>query len=463
MTRLSSLRRLNLRAELRLALLAATETCWIYAAVLTIGAVAGLPRQISPIAIFFVYWIALLVGRLLPRVHGTWRVLQVLTVWIALVTILAAIRIGLYGDLPLTDLAWLSAYFANALGFFERGTAEQFSTVALVFSFVRGLGLAQRPLTLWVVGFGFRLGIVIFFALAIFSTFIVRVEFIILLFVYFSLSLLAIALARIEEAGQERPLGGKWVVVMLTAIVATLLLGFITTRFFTLETIGALFALLAPLGIIAQFVLTLIAIPLLYLLDIFGALLAPLFDLLRIVLARMELPALNSDPAVAETWERVTRSFVDLLPYLRMLGIMLVVFLIGWIIARALNKRVKWREEEMFVREALDADDGFAPESRKRARAPRFARHAIHAENVRRIYAALLAHAAALGLARRDAETPLEFLPRLAARFPASAPALQTITRAYVAVHYAQQPATDTQVRELRALWQRTRAEMREK
>ncbi|MBI4672499.1 MAG: DUF4129 domain-containing protein [Chloroflexi bacterium] len=463
MTKPSSLARLNLRAELRLALLAATEACWIYAAVLTVGTAAGFPRQVSPVGIFLVYWIALSVGRLLPGSHQAWRLLQVITVLIALVAVLAAIRIGLYTDLPLTDVAWLPAYFARALAFFDQSTAEQFSTLALIFAFLRGLSLAQRPLTLWAVGFGFRLGIVAFFGIALFAAFTVRVDFIFWIFVYFALSLLAIALARIEDEGQEYPLGPKWAGVLLAAIATTMLLGFFASQFLTLETIGALFALLAPLGSVVRFILTLIAVPLFYLLDILGGLLAPLFDLLRSALANLKPLAPGDNPAMLDILNRVTRGVEDLYPYLRLLGVMLVIGVIGWVIARALNKRVKWAEKEMFAREQLDEDDGFAPEPRPRARAPRFARHEIHAENVRRIYAALLAQAAALGLPRRDAETPFEFLPRLVARFPDSTAALQTITDAYVAVHYAQQPATDAQVRELRAIWQHTRAEMREK
>jgi hypothetical protein len=84
----------------------------------------------------------------------------------------------------------------------------------------------------------------------------------------------------------------------------------------------------------------------------------------------------------------------------------------------------------------------------------------IHAENVRRIYAALLAHAEMLGLKRREAETPFEFLPRLVAHFPDVSGDLHTITDAYVAVHYAQAPATEPQVRELRARWHKTRQAM---
>jgi hypothetical protein len=452
----------NLRAELQLALLAASEACWIYAVVLTIGTVAGAPRQVSPLGIFFVYWIALLVGRFLPRVQHAWRVLQFVTVAIALAAILIAVRVGLYGDAPLADLSWLPNYLGRTLAFFERTTAEEFSTLALIFAFLRGMSFAPRALTLWVVGFYFRLGIVIFFGAALVSALTVPVDFTVWIFVYFALSLPAIALARIEEAGQERPLGPSWALVMLTTIAATLLLGFLAAQFFTLKTINALFELLAPLDLIAQIIFTLLAVPLFFLLELAANLLAPVFDLIRNALANLQTLPIGSNPEIVRVLNVIARVVVDLVPYLRLLGVFVVVIFLGWLIARALNKRMKWEEKELYARAALEDRDGFAAAKAPPTQPARFARHEIHAENVRRIYAALLVQAEDAGMARRAAETPLEFLPRLSARFPDIAPALQAITNAYVAVHYAQQPATDAQVRELRAVWQQAREKMRE-
>lgn len=456
-----SLRQIHWRAELRLALLAAAEACWIYVVVLTLGAIMGAPHVISPVGIFFVYWVALQTGRLLPRSQQTWRLLQIATIVIAVIAIVIAMRIGLYETTPLTDFSWLPNYFGRTFTFFERMSAEALSTFALVFTFLRGMSFAQRPLTLWVVGFQFRLGIIIFFGAAFVSALSVPVNFIVWVFAYFAFSLPAIALARIEEAGQEGPLGGRWALVMFTAIGATMLLGFFAVQFFTLDTINALFELFSPLGFIVQILITLIAIPIFFILELAGNLLAPFFNTLRDFLAGMRLNLNGNNPEIQRVLNDVTRVIVDLAPYIRLVSVVLVVVLIGWLIARALNKRMNWQEREMFAREAVDDTDGFAPETRPRARPLRFARRELHAENVRRIYAALLAQAEGAGLKRRDAETPLEFLPRLSARFPDLAPALQQITDAYVAVHYAQQPASDAQVRELRALWQRIKPQIK--
>jgi hypothetical protein len=452
--------RLNLRGELRLALLAAAEACWIYAIALAIGTLAGFPVVVSPLGIFVVYWVGLAAGRALPRSRRAWRVLQGLTILIAFFAILAGIRIGLYPSTKVADVSWLPLYFSRVLGFFEHASAEELSTLALILAFARGLGFAQRPLTLWVIGFEFRLGIVALFLTAIFSALTVQIEIIPWIFVYFALSLVGIALARIEEAGQERPLGWRWSVVMVTALAVTMLLGFLSTQFLTLKTIDALFAFLSPLGFVLQIILTLLSIPLFFLFTLLIDLLAPVLEFLINRLGKL-FPQINfsngeSQRLITEAVQRLQ----PVIPYLRLVGVIVVILGLSWLIARALNRRMKWIEHEAYVSEAADDKEALELESRARRPAAPFSHREIHAENVRRIYAALLAHSEILGLKRREAETPFEFLPRLVSRFPDVAGDLHTITDAYVAVHYAQQPATESQVRALRGVWQETQAAM---
>jgi len=453
-------RSLPLRAQLRLALLAAAETCWIYAAVFVVSALAGAPRVVSPFGIFLTYWIALQVGRFVPRAKKTWRILQALTIAIAFLTILVVIRLSLYDQTPFADLHWLSDYFARLTMLREHGAAEQISTLALVFTFARGLSMAQRPLTLWTVGYQFRLGIVVFFVAAIISALSQSIHFGVWVFIYFGLSLPAIALARIEEAGQERPFGGKWALVMLSAIGAVMLLGFAVTQFFTLDAMNRLFEQFSPLGFVVRLLVALVAIPIFLGIELLARLLAPLLDFLRGALQNSSFALNGANADALKFLNQATRVVADLTPYLRIIGVALAVVAMGWLIARALNKRVERREREMFVSETIDDRENFAAESKPRPKRGRFARREIHAENVRRIYAALLVQAENAGLERQTAETPLEFLPRLTARFPDIAPALSEITNAYIAVHYAQRPATDAQARALRALWTRVKPKM---
>lgn len=456
-------RSINLRAELRLALLAAAESCWLYAIVLTIGVIAGFPRVISPLGIFVVYWLGLVVGRLLPRLPHAWRTLQIASVICAVLIILLAMRVGFYDEFALTSPLWLSNYFENGLAFFQRFTGEQISTLVLILAYMRALGFAQRPLTLWVIGFQFRLGIVIFFALAIIAAFAGRVDFIFWIFMFFAFSLLGIALARIEEAGQTSPLDARWTVVMFTMLAATLLVGFALTRFLTLDALNAFIAFLSPVFLVLQIIFFILALPFFILAEFLIRLLIPLFNLLANAFSKMIPTIPQTNIETVPILESVTRSFETLMPYLRLVGVVLVLVVIGWVIARALNRRMNREEEEMFLREKaprLEREYLAERERNRRKRDP--LNREVHAENVRRIYAALQAQAEALGLPRRAAETPLEFLPRLTARFPGSAANLEKITNEYVAVHYAQQQASDAQVRELRDVWKKTKEEMKQ-
>lgn len=449
---------INLRAELRLALLAAAEACWLYAIVLTIGSLMGFSRVVSPFGIFIVYWTGLLVGRALPNSNRAWRVLQALTVVFALLAILVAMRVGFYAE-PFYDFSWVAIFFGRIITLLERVTAEEISLFVLVAAFVRALGFAQRPLTLWVIGFQFRLGIVIFFAMAFIAALSTRVDFILWIFVYFALSLTGISLARIEEAGREQALGYRWALVLSTTIAATMLLGFGATQFLTLESVNAFFAFFSPLYIILAAIVSIISIPVFYLFDILGNILASIISLMRFSFPEF-FKYFNFDMTpITRVVDQVVKEAINLVPYLRLVATILFLVLIGWFIAITLNRRMKWREQ-LIAANLEDADQQVILKNRKSSHATYSKEKRVHAENVRRIYAALQLHAERLGLKRKEAETPFEFLPRLVARFPDAARDIENITRAYCGVHYAMQDATEAQVRELRAVWQRAKQQM---
>lgn len=454
-------RSIRLRAELRLALIAAGETCWLYAIGLMVGAMAGHLREVSPLGIFFVYWVGLFTGRLVPQIRQSWRSLQLLTVLIAFAAIVIAIRIGLYWDVVLADVSWLPNYFGRVLGFFERITPEVVSTLLLAAAFIRALNLAARPLTLWEVGFAFRLGIVIFFVISVLAGFAAPVDLVGPIFFYFAFFLPGIALARIEDAGQPGALGWRWAAVMLTMLAVVLLAGLALTRLVTLDTVNAFFAFISPVLIVVQAIVTLVAVPLLLVLEFLIRLLLPFLEMIAKAFSNAFPQQAQLDQPLGPALEQFSNSFASLVPYLRLLGIILMVAWIAWLIARALNKRMNRLEGELTIHEPLSDAETAEKEKRRRAAAARRPHYDTRAETVRRIYAALQAQAEALELKRREAETPLEYLPRLVERFPGSAPALKTITDLYVAVHYAQQPATEDEVRELRRLWQTTRDQMR--
>lgn len=451
----------NLRAELRLALLAGAESCWLYAIVITVGIIGGLPHEVSPFGIFIVYWLGLLAGRQLPRLPQSWRVLQILTVLVAILAILIAIRVGLYTELAITDFSWLPLYFRHIFQLFEHATPDDLSTFVLIFAFIRALGFAGQPLTLWTIGFQFRLGIVIFFVLAGIGALSTRVDFTLWIFVYFAFFLVSIALARIEDAGRVGTLGSRWAMVMLSMLAVILLIGYAATQLLTLRAVNALFAALAPVALIGEAILLIIALPIIYVLDFIFHLLSPLFKMFADFFSRFFPANTTNNPQSNQAISSVMQGLINLAPYLRLLGVILVMGILAWWIARTLNKRMNRIEEEMSAHEPMtDAEAHGKPEAR-RPRSLHLSHREIQAENVRRIYAALQAHAESFGLKRLDAETPNEYLPRLAAQFPESNADLSAITSAYVAVHYAQQNPTQERVQELRQIWLRLRDQMK--
>jgi Domain of unknown function (DUF4129) len=452
--------RINARAELRRALLAAAETCWVYAPLMILAALGGQARLLSPIGIFLVYWAGLEIGRYLPRVRRAWRMLQLLTLALAVALVLVVVRVDLYRGTPLLDFTWLPQYLNQLVSFSGGLTSEQIATLALLYAYVRGVGFGQRPLTLWFVGYQFRLGILVLFLTGLLGVLARSVDWRTPLIVFFVVSLLSIALARIEEGGREMALGGRWALILVGANVLVVLLGLFITPLLTIAAANALFVLLEPFAPVFEFLLNLILVPLFFILSLLFTLLGPIFGFLVAALRSFQQRLLPQLPTNAPD---ITRELPDLsfaLPYVRLGLLLLFVFSIALIVAHALHRRMSEWEEENFMREAAGAQDLSRAERIKRPRTAAPPPREIEAENIRRIYAALLARAAAVGVPRREAETPFEFLPRLSAQFPDATPDLQTLTDAYVAVHYAQVPATGAQVREMRGVWQRLRGQL---
>ncbi len=85
-------------------------------------------------------------------------------------------------------------------------------------------------------------------------------------------------------------------------------------------------------------------------------------------------------------------------------------------------------------------------------------RELLDAISVHNIYANVERLAARRGLPRRPAETPYEYLPRLATVFPGHDEALQHITEAYVRVQYGGRVVSGDDLDRLRAEWEALKA-----
>ncbi len=448
------------RGEFRRALLAAGETCWVYAVVATIAALGNASRVISPLSLFVAYWLALELGRFLPQLPRPFRVLQLVNVGLAAAIIVALLRLDLYREVPLLDLAWFPYLLGRLFGSYAVITPEQISALALLYMYVRGIGFGLRPLTLWFVGFQFRLGIIVLFLTALFGILTRRVDLTAPACIFFAVSLLGIALARIEESGREMALGPRWALVLAAGCLLVVLLGLLFSPLFTLASSNLILAILEPLAPLLVLILGILLVPIYWIVTAIILLLSPIINLLVNALKGIELRIGGQLFQVPSNFQPVLPDAGFLLPYAKFLAILAVLLAVGFVVARALNRHIMQMEEESFVRESAGPEQGTSRETgpRVRPRPPRPLE--IEAENIRRIYAALLHRSALMGLPKREAETPYEFLPRLVELYPEAAPDLDALTEAYVSVHYAEIPATSEQVREMRTVWQRLKRQL---
>ena len=436
-------------------LLAAMETCWVYAILSFFAYVVSFPRFISPFAIFIAYWIAIVVGRVLPRRKERWIVLQASAILIAFITMLAIARIELYDD-AWFDFAWLPNYVVNLFSILSRLTPAHLSAAAVLFAFIRGLGFGQRPMTLWFTGYQFRLGIVIFFVLLIVASIFKQFDPSLALFIYFFISLIAIALARIDELDSAQRLSSRWSGTLVVSVIVVLCLGFLLLQFLNVDSASLLLWVFTPIGLFLSALLFLMAIPAGILAGWFVELMRPLFGQLGQMMNQMsQFMPLGAQDAL-ENFQTAANS-PQLISILKTIAIAALILVVGYWLARALQRRMKIVEDEEYIRESVSRDERFGERGRrmKKKTAPRKKSTHLAAESIRRIYAALVARAAENGLPRQVAETPYEFLPRLENKFADNAADLRAITDAYVDVHYAEHTATEERVKSVKEAWER--------
>jgi hypothetical protein len=320
-------------------------------------------------------------------------------------------------------------------------------------------------MTLWFTAFQFRLGIVAFFLLLFFSSILRPFDPSPWLFVYFFLSLLAIALARIDEMESDVRFGPRWAITLLASVALVLFLGLMLLQFLTLNSVAALLQLSAPVWALVALIVTLVALPFGFLASWLIELLQPLFTGLgRFFQALSGLIPTGAADNLRQAQEQMAQlSFLE--PIFKTLFVLAVVLGVGYLIAHALNRRMKQMEDEQYVRESLSATERSAERAgtRKKKTPERRRAGTIAAESIRRIYAALVARAGEAGLPRAVAETPYEYLPRLVHTWPEQAADLHAITDAYVDVHYAEREFPAAEVNRLRELWKRIEATIKRK
>jgi hypothetical protein len=355
----------------------------------------------------------------------------------------------------------------------------------LVLLWARGIHLARRSLAVESVGFSFRAGLVVLIVEALLFGITVRADFSGLVMPYFFFSLVAVALARVDEvsrAPNSSPVGysGFWIGSSMAAVVVLVLAGTVVAAFFSGGGLEQFLAWLAPVFSLFWMViagigafLLLILEALLSLLHIDLSLLGEgIMDALRRMGEFLLAPGLASPPQESPAERPAILGFLQVALALGIpLLIVAIVLLTSWARRRWLERMAGDESHEStfsagaagrglqaMLRAGLERLGELAGLVDRFGLGSRF----LAAVSIRRIYANLVRLAARAGYPRARSETPYEYLATLRRALPGSEAEVRIITEAYVNAHYGQVPDTREELERIRACWERVRAGERE-
>ncbi len=471
---------LNWRREALFASLAAMELTWVYAWLsFFFGELGEGQRRFSYIGLYVMLLIAITVGRILTqRRAAPARARQ----WIVLLTVLSTlllVRVQLYSGYGLLSLSWLWK-FVRAVFMEDAGTfgANTLVVAAGLYVWWWGLNLSQRGLTHDWVGFRFRLGVLILIVLLVVAAFAGPLDITGLIFFYFLVSLLAIALARVEEASESQvglvsPFKASWLGILIGAAALVLLAGLLADRVWSIDVIKFVLQRLDP-------VLKPLDRLLYYVLLVIVRLLEPLMLLLIKLFRALAGSFVENTEGLQKFLQQTEGTFEEVeqapppawfayLKYVRWGLIALLVVLAVWIVARALQRRRRWGADATAVRESIWSREAFQQDLAGLLRrgldrlrglgdlAGRLRPQPYSAASIRKIYASLTRLGGAMGNPRQVGETPYEYIPGLNQVLPDSDPDIAAITEAYVRVHYGEYQATREEYERVRESWERVR------
>lgn len=357
-------------------------------------------------------------------------------------------------------------------------------TIVLLVAFLswRGLRLAQKQFSVRDVALGFQVGVLLFAIFMVFSIAApdIQSEINPSIVAFFFCQLLAIGLTRVETLGHRpggRPLPfGNWWLALLTLStagvigIALLIIGIalgIGPEYITQGLVSIIAIVLIPLSLIATPFLAAFGMLFEWLLGQIH--LEDFASLLQTLLARLEGLAtepLPNDPTaqrspLVDVAVRVAGASKGILTIAIVAAVLIGVI---WAINRLQTQRNPdsrekhesiWSGREWLARLRQRFQNiGQAARQLVRLGAGGF----LTALTIRRIYARLQKLAAQRGYPRALAWTPYEYLPILNKCFPGYEAELTHITESYVGIHYGELPETAGELQEIRAAWERIRA-----
>ena len=477
----------NWRKETLYATLVAAEMCWFTPWALVITQRALVLSSVE-VAVATSYGTALTLGilvlavvyfnRIMDRLQLDLLYQRVILIVAVVITTPLIIHSLLYPSYGWLDLGWLGKTGEALLSFYSLPPAVGISAIVL-FLWWRGISIGQRNLTFQGAAFSFRLGVL----LLIFSTpllFILNLNYdsTVLILPFFFFSLMAVALARVEEVNQAKggvgaPFNFTWLAILLGSITVVLATAWLISQMYSVEGFSQVLRWLEPVFDPLLRVVGYVLILLIRLLEpllrwFFGIFQGAFESLAQSVESLENLGPLSLPDLPTTEPTQPPRLLMDISRYvcLSLLGVGALMAL-----ALTLRRRRDRRRRGDEIRESLWSSAAFADGMLNSLRDgwDRFKDMAglvgrfgpgmrlYAAVSIRKIYANMARLAERQGFPRQPAQTPYEYLPALGLAFPDCQAEAAAITEAYVKVHYGEAPESIRDLQHIRECWQQIR------
>jgi hypothetical protein len=474
---------LNWRREALYVTLVAAEMCWFtpWFSMISRPTVApttyGTALMLGSLVLVVVYF-----SRILDRLQLDLLYQRVILIVAVMITTALILHFLLYPSYSLLDFGWLGKA-GEALLYFYSLPPEVGVSAIVLFLWWRGVSIGQRNLTFQGVAFSFRLGVlVLVFSAPLLSILVAYgstapvlspVEVFILPFFFFSL--LAVALARVEEVNRAKggvgaPFNFTWLAILLGSIVTVLVTAWLISRVYSVEGFTQVLRWLRPvfnpLLRVVEYIIILLFKLLTPFLEWLARILQGAFETLTQNIEGIEIPQ-PPPPQDLQSAEPIQppRLLVDALRYV-CLGLTGVVILVG--LALGLRRRLDRQQRDSETRESLwssavfadgmlnSLHDGWDRLKDLAGLVGRFGpgMRLYAAVTTRKIYANMTRLAERQGFPRQPAQTPYEYLPTLGLAFPDCRAETTAITEAYVQVHYGEVPESLKDLQYIRECWE---------
>ena len=465
---------LNWRKEALYVTLVAAEMCWFAPWSLVIARQAVVLTPLSTALTLGILVLAVLYfGRIMNRLQFDLLYQRVILIVAVVITTALTIHSLLYPSYGWLDLGWLGRAGEALLSFYLLPPEVGISAIVL-FLWWRGISISQRDLTFQGVAFSFRLGVLLLIVSALLLSILVAYDATAFILLFFLFSLMAVALARVEEVSRAKggvgaPFNSAWLAIVIGSIAAVLVAALLISKVYSIEGFSQVLRWLRP---VSDFLLRIME----YVLMLLFRLLSPLLRWLVTIVQR-----------VFETLGRNTEGFEGLAPLpppdlpegepgqpsrllinaLRYGCLSLAVVGILTALALTLRKRRSDRRSGDETRESLwssaNLADGILNSLRDRwdrlkdlaGLVGRFGPglRLYAAVSIRKIYANMSRLAASQGFPRQPAQTPYEYMPALSLAFPDCQAEATVITEAYVRAHYGELPESIRELQRIRECW----------